>query len=87
MDRSSKVRSKAAKKRKHCKFSEFLRLELKTGTHRLFRCRAEGRMHSSSSRIVLETSLSQKPRETMSTMVVKAVRHLEMQISERSLCL
>ena len=39
-------------------------------------------MHSRSSRIILETSLSQKPRETMSTMVVRAVRHLEMQISE-----
>ena len=39
-------------------------------------------MHSRSSRIILETSLSQKPRETLSTMVVRAVRHLEMQISE-----
>ena len=44
-------------------------------------------MHSRLSRIILETSQSQKPRETMSAMVVKAVRHLEMQISERSLCL
>ena len=39
---------------------------------------AEGRMHSRLSRIILETSLSQKPREAMSTMVVRAVGHLEM---------
>ena len=69
------------------KVSEFIKTGLETGTHRLFRCREKGRIHSRSSGIILETSLSQKPRETVSTMVVKALRHLEMQISERSLCL
>ena len=63
---------------KHCKFSEFIKTGLETGTHRLFRCREKGRIHSRLSRIILETSLSQKPRETVSTMVVKALRHLEM---------
>ena len=63
---------------KHCKFSEFIKTGLDTGTHRLFSYREKGRIYSRLSRIILETSLSQKPRETVSTMVVKALRHLEM---------
>ena len=53
-------------------------LDTAAGTHRLYRHRKKGRIYSRLSRIVLETSLSQKQRETVSTLVVKAVRHLEM---------